>query len=138
MTFAVIFEPELPDLGLLAPPSKVSWTLAYDAAERQPAHDLRYVICGKVIGYYPASLATLLGDLRGELAALRAGNTHNVSMSGYTVLVAEVSEDTVLFRDPGPDAELVGSAPIAAVRTELERASARLWACLLASGSRTA
>lgn len=138
MTFAVIFEPELPDHGLLAPPSKVSWTLAYDAAERQPDHDLRYVICGKVIGYYPASLATLLGDLRGELAALREGNAHNVSMSGYTVLVAEVSEDTVLFRDPGPDAELVGSAPIAAVRTELERASARLWACLLASGSRTA
>jgi hypothetical protein len=138
MSFAVIFEPELPDLGAVAPPSNVSWTVAYDAADGQRQYDLRYVICGKVVGYHPASLATLLGDLLGELEALQRGGAHSVSMSGYTVLLADRIDDTVTFRDPGPTAELVGAAPVADVRAALEKASAQLWAYLKVLSSATA
>ena len=138
MTFAVMFEPELPDQGAEAPPSKVSWTVAYDAADGRPDYDLRYVICGKVVCYYPASLADLLGDLLGELDALQRGAAHNVSMSGYTVLTAELVGGNVIFRDPGPAAELVGAVPLADVHAALETASARLWACLKASIPTTA
>lgn len=138
MTFAVIFEPELPDHGSVPPPRKVSWTVAYDGADGQPEYGLRYVIGGKVIGYCPASLATLLGDLLGELDALQRGIAHNVSMSGYTVLWAELVGDNVTFRDPGPAAELVGTVPVADVRAALETASAKLWAYLKGSSAATA
>lgn len=138
MTFAVIFEPELPDNGTVAPPRNVNWTVAYDAADGQPEHDLRYVICGKVIGYYPASSATLLGDLLGELDALQQGSNHSVSMSGYTVLWAELSGGNVTFRDPGPSAELIGTVTIADVRAALKTASAKLWAHLKGSSATTA
>lgn len=138
MTFAVMFDPELPNHGSINPPRKVSWTVVYGAADGQPEHDLRYVICGKVIGYYPASLGTLLGDLLGELDALLQGRDHGVSMSGYTVLWAEMSADNVTFRDPGLAAELVGVVPLADVQAALQAASARLWACLKASSPTTA
>lgn len=138
MTFAVMFDPELPDHGSINPPKKVSWTVAYGSANGQPEHDLRYVICGEVIGYYPASLATLLVDLLGELDALQQGRDHGVSMSGYTVLWAEMSADNVTFRDPGPAAEMVGVVPLADVQAALQAAIARLWACLTASSPTTA
>jgi hypothetical protein len=138
MTFAVMFEPELPDYGSVPLPRKVSWTVAYDAADSQPDHDLRYVICGKVIGYHSASLATLLGDLLGELDALQRGGDHSVSMSGYTVLWAELFGDSVIFRGPGPAAEPVGTVPLAEVRAALETASAKLWAYLKGSSAVTA
>lgn len=137
MTFEVTFEPELPDHGAVFPPKKVSWTAAYGAADGQPDHDLRYVICGKVVCYYPASLATLLGDLLGEQEALESGSAHNVSMSGYTLLLAEITGDNVAFRYPWPNGELVGKVPIADVRDALETASARLWAYLKALSAAT-
>jgi hypothetical protein len=137
MTFAVMFEPELPDHGAVAPPGKVSWTVAFDAADGQPDYDLRYIINGKVVGYWPASLATLLGDLLGELDALQRGGAHNVSMSGYTVLSADLVGENVTFRDPGRPGELVGTVPVTDVRSALENASAKLWAHLQASTSAT-
>ena len=138
MTFEVSFEPELPDHGAIPPPPEVNWTVAYGAADDQPDYDLRYVISGKLVCYYPASLATLLGDLLGELEALESGKAHHVSMSGYTVLAAEMVGDNVIFRDPGLAAEVVGVVALADVQAALETASARLWACLKASSSKTA
>lgn len=138
MSFEVTFDPELPDHGAIPPPVNVNWGVAYGAADGQPDHDLRYVICGKLVCYYPASLATLLGDLLGELEALESGQAHNVSMSGYTLLLAEIAGDSVAFRDPVPDGGIVGKVPIADVRTALQDASARLWACLTALRTATA
>jgi hypothetical protein len=83
-------------------------------------------------------LATLLGDLLGELDALQRGDDHSVSMSGYTVLWAEVFGDSVTFHDPGPAAEPVGTVTVADVRAALETASAKLWAYLKRSGAVTA
>lgn len=138
MTFEISFEPELPDHGSLPPPRKVSWTVAYDAADGEPNHDLHYAICGRRVCYYPASLATLLADLLGEIEALESGKPHGVSMSGYTLLLAKITGDNVTFVDPGPDGEVVGQVPIADVRSALRNASARLWAYLKALSAATA
>lgn len=138
MTFEVSFEPELPDHGAVPPPPKLSWTVAYGAADDQPDYDLRYVIGGKLFCYYPASLATLLGDLLGELEALESGKAHNVSMSVYTLLLAEITGDTVTFRDPGPEGNVIGKVPVTDVCTALRNASKRLWAYLEASSVGTA
>lgn len=138
MVFEVPFEPELPDHGTVAPPKKVSWAFAYGVADGQPDHDLRYMICDKVVSYCPASLAQILTDLLGELEALESGRSHNVSMSGYTVLLAEFAGDKVIFRDPGPDGDAMGKMPVADVRAALRNASARLWAYLKALSATTA
>ena len=132
MTFEVTFEPELPDHLAVSPPKEVDWGFAYGAADGQPDYNLRYVICGTLVCYYPASLATLLNDLLGELEALESGLVHNVSMSGYTLLLAEIAGDKVTFRDPWPDGDVVGEVPVADVHAVLQNASARLWGHLKA------
>jgi hypothetical protein len=101
MPFEVSFDPELPDHGAIPPPENVNRGVAYGAADDQPDHNLRYVISGTPVCYYPAGLPTLLGDLLGELEGLESGRAHGVSMSGYTLLLAEITGDNVTFRDPG-------------------------------------
>lgn len=130
MIFAVEFEPELPTTGASDFPRNVNWDAAYKAAADQPDHDLRYIICGTRVCYYPANLATLLNDLLSELEALDIGETHKVSMSGYTLLVAEMTGDTVTFRDPALGGDLVGQVGISEVRAALQAASATVWAYL--------
>jgi hypothetical protein len=138
MSFEVTFDPELPSHGAIPPPKSVNWEGAYGAADDQPNHSLRYVICGTLVCYCPASLATVLGDLLGELEALESGKAHDVSMSGYTLLLAEIMGDNVVFRDPWPDGGVVGEVSVADVRTALQDASARLWAYLKALSTATA
>lgn len=138
MTFVVVFDPELPDRGEAEPPIQIDWSMAYQAANARAEHDLCYVIDGRTFGYYPASIATLLGDLLSLHDQLELPDPQTIGLSGYTVLLAQVIDRTVIFRDPIPPNDVVGTLEVAQVRQALRTAIRRLWAFLLSSDRRTA
>ena len=137
MSFVVVFEPEIPDRGESEPPLEIDWHKAYEAAKGLGEHGLCYVIDGRKFGYYPADVPTLLCDLLGLHYQLDLRGAQTVGLSGYTVLLAEISDNTVVFRDPIPPNDLVGSLGVAEVRQALRTAIRSLWAFLLSPDPRT-
>ena len=60
---------------------------------------LAYIYDGVKFGYHPADIVATLNDLSGELAALREGQSHYVSVSGYNVAYARCISQRVWFLD---------------------------------------
>jgi len=93
---------------------------------------------GRKFGYDTADIPTLLCDLLGLHYQLDLQGAQTVGLSGYTVLLAEISDNTVVFRDPIPPNDPVGSFEVAEVKQALRTAIRRLWAFLLSPDPRIA
>lgn len=127
MSFAVLFEPDFADGGSALPPDEVDWSIAYASADVKPERNLFYKIGDQRFAYYPASLADLLHDLLSFGQQLETLGSHAVGMSGYTVLLAEVTEESVVFRDPIPPNTVLDTETPASVRQVLLEAIGRVW-----------
>ena len=70
------------------------------ASDRFRKYDVHYVVDGRVYGYYPASLLTVLNDLAQELELCERRESHEMTLTGYTVLILEFGEAGGTFADP--------------------------------------
>lgn len=80
----------------------IEWDAIDVAAAGDPfkKYDVRYLVDGRVYGYYPASLLTVLNDLAQELELCERRESHEMTLSGYTVLILEFDEAGGTFSDP--------------------------------------
>lgn len=99
-TFRIEFEPRLPK----AETKTTSLSLDHlDVGRILTGHtqeyDVRYRIDQKTIGYYPASIITVLNDMYEEWTLARSRTSHTMTLSGYPVLQVEYDGETALFLD---------------------------------------
>ncbi|MEN5169905.1 hypothetical protein ABE444_10085 [Brevundimonas pondensis] len=100
-TFTVSFDPKLPSGGETSPPKEPDWSRIY-AITKGLEYDMTYHVGGQAFGYYPTDVVGLLSDLIGAREALDRGQNGSINMSGYTVLLVEVSGASLVFSDPYP------------------------------------
>ena len=70
------------------------------ASDRFKQYDVHYLVDGRVYGYYPASLLTLLNYLAHELELCERRESHEMTLCGYTVLIIEFDDAGATFSDP--------------------------------------
>lgn len=63
-------------------------------------HDIIYFVNDRSFRYYPASLVTILNDLYQELESAQNGESHMMTLSGYTVLEIQFRVGKAIFFDP--------------------------------------
>ena len=61
---------------------------------------LVYEVENHSFAYYPDDIAGVLDDIRGEISALESGNSHEVTIGGYPVLLASLGVEDVELFDP--------------------------------------
>ena len=99
--FAILITPEI------APSRRRTEAIEWDeidvaaASDRFKQYDVHYLVDGRVYGYDPASLLTVLNDLAQELELCERRESHGMTLSGYTVLTVEFDEAGATFSDPG-------------------------------------
>lgn len=131
-SFAVEFDPPLPI------PSSTRAHVSLDgiipcATYYDVAHQVRimYSVNGMVFSYHPVDPLTGLGDLISELELVRCRHSHDITLAGYTVLIAEICESDILFYDPTDLAEdrvsVGGSVRADLIEHELQFAINTLW-----------
>jgi hypothetical protein len=107
--FLITFDPPLPAAAAIDPPSKFDdLDPVAVAAGYATEHDIRYVIDGRVFAYYPASILTVLNDVHLEWTLIRERSTHDITLSGYTVLEAIFERGGFQFRSPAWPPDPVG------------------------------
>ena len=100
-TFTVSFDPKLPRGGETPPPEELDWSRVYEITKGLE-YDMTYHVCGQAFGYYPTDVVGLLSDLISAKEELDRGQDGAINMSGYTILMVEVSGTSVAFSDPCP------------------------------------
>lgn len=63
-------------------------------------YDLHYIIDGNLISYYPSHILSVLNDVNEEVNLFNDGTSHYMTISGYTVLYADISAGLANFYDP--------------------------------------
>lgn len=100
-TFTVSFDPKLPSGGRTSPPKEPDWSRIRAITEGLE-YDMTYHVGGQAFGYYPTDVVGLLVDLMGAKGELDRGQDGSINMSGYTILLMEVSEAGFVFSNPYP------------------------------------
>lgn len=131
--FSVSFEPPIPTAGDLRCPASPDWAEIHHMTGGPKAPELNtlFTVGDQVFCYYPTELANVLVDLLAVIDALGQAGHHLISMCGYTVLLADVGDGTVIFYDPVPLTEWRCELAVADVRKALEVASNDVWAFIV-------
>ncbi len=124
-TFTVSFEPELPSGGETSPPEQPDWSPIYEITGGLE-YDMTYHVCDQAFGYYPTDVVGLLSDLIGAKAELDRGQNGAINMSGYTILVVEISGTGIVFSEPSPSTWRCEVQTIV-VREALDQALRDVW-----------
>lgn len=99
--FTITFNPPLPVTAAIEPPSKLEGLdVAAITAGYVIEHDVLYAIDGRVFAYYPSSILTVLNDIHLEWTLIQERGSHDVTLSGYTVLEAIAEQGGFQFRSP--------------------------------------
>lgn len=99
--FTITFDPPLPRVVAINPPSTLeNLDVSAIASGYKTEHNVLYNLDEKVFSYYPATILTILNDIHLEWMLIRGKFTHDVTLSGYTVLEAIFEQDGFQFRDP--------------------------------------
>lgn len=131
-TFTVSFDPELPSGGGTSPPEQPDWSRIYGLTEGRE-YDMTYHVGGRAFGYYPTDVVGLLSDLIGAKEALDRGQGGAIDMSGYTILLAAVSEANIAFSDPYPS-QWRCEVQADVVREALDQALRDVWSFVISLG----
>lgn len=99
--FTVEIEPSVPPA--LVVPSKLSLDgLDYNKvlSNIPGEYNIRYYVEEESFTYYPASILTITNDIFLEWELTQKRESHNMTLSGYTVLTMIFKNDYVYFIDP--------------------------------------
>lgn len=127
--FLITFDPPLPPAAPLEPPLRFEEldSLAV-AAAYTIEHDILYSIDGRIFAYYPASILTVLNDIHLEWTLIRERSTHDVTLSGYTVLEAIFEQGGFQFRSPAwPPAPVGERFDTVSLEAKFRAATAEVW-----------
>lgn len=127
--FQITFAPPLPPVVAIDPPMRLDHVdVATITARYRTEHDVLYSIGGMVFAYYPASILTVLNDLHLEWCLIRERGSHDVTLSGYTVLEAVFDKGYFQFRTPAwPSAPVCGRFDAAYLERKFRGAVSEVW-----------
>lgn len=99
--FAIAFNPPLPSTVPIDPPLGIGDLNAPAIITRYDTeHNVVYSIDEKKFCYYPSSILTVLNDIHLEWMCIRERRSHDVTLSGYTVLEAAFEKGSFQFFNP--------------------------------------
>jgi hypothetical protein len=127
--FLIIFDPPLPPAVIADRPIVLEDVDIRSVSQRYTQdHDVSFAIDGEIFSYYPSSLLTVLNDIHLEWTLIQKRLSHDLTLSGYTVLEASYEHGRFQFHNPAWPPAPVGN-PIDAVYLECKfRAStAAIW-----------
>lgn len=135
--FSIAFDPPLPTAIIMEPPLRLDELDVGAVRAGYPTeHDVLYSIDRRVFAYYPASILTVLNDIHLEWTLIQERSTHDVTLSGYTVLKAIFEQGGFQFHDPPWPPTPVG-APFDAAYLEdrFQAATAAVWGFVQSIGN---
>ena len=92
-------------------------------------YNIMFYVEGKLYCYYPSSLATALNDLLWEWDRAKSCKSHEVTLSGYTVLDIVFHDKIVDIHDP-LDRRMVDNASVPLVSIESSFYQSEVRGCL--------
>jgi hypothetical protein len=104
--FIIQIEPGISNAPLSLKIHRLNANQWRSAALYETEYNIKYIVIGKVFEYYPSSLSTIYNDIQWEWEKIRNHESHDMTLSGYTVLklrcVGEVAEiyNPLLRGDP--------------------------------------
>ena len=75
-------------------------------------YDVIYCIDDKQFRYYPASILTVINDIHWEWEFAKRRESHNMTLSGYTVLDLVFTGEKAQFFDPITPSQSSGKNPV--------------------------
>lgn len=127
--FLITFDPPLPLAVTAEPPLDLAGVDVIAVAAGYPhEHNILLSIDGRIFAYHPASILTVLNDIHLEWMLIRQRVSHDVTLSGYTVLEAIFERESVQFRNPAWPPAMVGNKFDATCLEDVfQAAAARVW-----------
>lgn len=127
--FLITFDPPLPSAVTAEPSLDLAGVdVATVVAAYPHEHNVLISIDESIFAYCPASILTVLNDIHLEWMLIRERVSHDVTLSGYTVLEAIFEQERVQFHSPAWPPAAVGDKFDATYLEDMfQAATARVW-----------